>query len=277
MSNFTRSRWWALAACLLVMSSVLVTDAVGPAAGRASAAPIAWAPSACQVTPTYTDCSPPTGWNGRRVFLSVACHDRGTGTCHDNPGCGGFSENGNSLIIAEQAAWGIAMPGFPNLLDRGYQVRIGTGLLNENIANSNAFVHDPAKYLHIPLHSNAIAGPACVSDNSAAGYAGTQLLYRTENQRQAALAMLSTVGPASPGVHDQLVPRDDLGELNRTVGTTAYIENEFHTWGPGVAWLNDAAHWAWHIADGVDVCLGFARPGVGPTSAPSCSWAAPGF
>jgi hypothetical protein len=256
-----------------LLSSLLVTDAVGPAAGRAAAAPIPWAPPVCRVTATYTDCSPPTGWNGRRVFLSVACHDRGTGACHDNAGCGGFSENDNSLVIAEQATWGIAHIGFPNLLDRGYQVRIGTGLLGENIANSNAWVHDPAKYLHVPLHSNATAGPACVSDDSAAQYAGTNLLYRTENQRQAAVAMLAAVGPGSPGVHDQLVLRDDLGELNRIVGVTAYVETEYHTWGPGVAWLNDAPHWAWRIADGADLCFGFPRVWA-VTSPPACAWAA---
>lgn len=213
----------------------------------------------------YTDCTP-AGWNGYRVFLSVACHDRGTGACHENPGCDGFGENANSLAIARALTF-VGTVDHPSLVQRGYAVRIGTGLMRDNIANSNGYLEDRAHSLHVPLHSNAFGNDACLSS-----VGGTELLFNGFESNQAADALLAALGPASPGTGDRLVERPDLAELNSTRAVSAYVEAEYHTWRNGVDWLNDPAAWAWRLSDGIDNCFGTPRAQAGPTTVATCRW-----
>lgn len=88
-------------------------------------------------TPASADTTyNPPSWNGKTVYLSLACHDRGTGACHTNYGCDNFSENNNSRLTAQVATYFDGDR--ENLLERGYRVIIGDGLLQQNVDNSNA-------------------------------------------------------------------------------------------------------------------------------------------
>ena len=215
----------------------------------------------------YTDCIP-AAWNGYRIFLSVACHDRGTGSCHENPGCDGFGENANSLAIARTLTF-VGTAEQPSLVQRGYAVRIGTGFTRDNIVNSNGYLVDRAHSLHVPIHSNAAGADACGSLDG-----GTELLFNGADSRAAAEAVLAALGPASPGSGDRLGERPDLAELNATTAVSAYIEAEYHTWPTGVAWLKDPATWAWRISDGIDACFGTPRAETGRSTTATCRWSA---
>src|SRR5918998_2531645 len=100
--------------------------------------------------------------DGPRIYLSQACHNRGGPNCVPNVGCFDYDENAGSAAIARAAA--------PHFADRGYRVRIGDGLTEANIQNSNPF----RALIHIPIHSNAGAED-CASTNAANG--GTQVLH----------------------------------------------------------------------------------------------------
>ena len=210
------------------------------AGGLLAAAPIA----AADVT--YV----PDRWNGKVVYLSQACHDRGDTVCHTNPGCFDYSENRSSRLIATSAAAHYD-PEHLNLLERGYKVVRGTGLTRTNIANSNRVGAD----LHVPIHSNAISS-SCESGFSAERY-GTQVMYVSTAGRECAQTMVRRVGTSSPGTSDSRRYRSDLGELNQTNAVACYLELEYHVWDRGVEWMRDRSSWSWRIALGVDTYLGY--------------------
>ncbi|MBE1878439.1 hypothetical protein [Myceligenerans pegani] len=207
---------------------------------------LAVAPSA-SADVTYV---PDGAWNGKVIYLSQACHDRGGDTCVTNTGCDGFSENANSYALAVSAAIGDD-PDHLNLTRRGYRVVRGNGLTRENIANSNRVGAD----LHIPLHSNAL-NVSCDPDPAPSKY-GTHGLYVSAAGRECAADLVSRVGASSPGDNDRLVYRTDLGELNQTNAVACYLEQEFHVWQRGVDWMRNRAAWSGLIGLGVDVYLGY--------------------
>lgn len=141
----------------------------------------------------------PSPDNGRRIYLSEACHDRGGNQCISNDGCDGYEENLRSEKIVYDALRSQNM----GLLDRQYIVQIGNGLARENVASSNEF--NPV--LHIPVHSNARDFNCDATNNS---YGGTWPMYVSDNGRQVANQLLHSFEPASPGTNDQLVRRTDL-------------------------------------------------------------------
>ena len=192
----------------------------------------------------------PDSWNGKVVYLSQACHDRGDTVCHTNTGCDGFSENANSYAVAVSAATE-QDPDHMNLLERGYKVVRGNGLTRSNIANSNRVGAD----LHLPIHSNAISS-SCETEFSPERY-GTHVLYVSSAGGECAQVMTTRVGASSPGTNDARQYRTDLGELNQTNAVACYLEQEYHVWDKGVSWMRNRSAWSWRIALSVDVYLGY--------------------
>jgi hypothetical protein len=191
----------------------------------------------------------PEDWNGKVVYLSQACHDRGDTVCHTNTGCAGFNENVNSRLVAISATThqGPEL----NLLERGYKVVRGNGLTKSNIANSNRVGAD----LHVPIHSNAI-DRSCESKLSADRY-GTHVMYVSKAGRKCAQIMMSNLGSASPGTNDARQYRTDLGELNQTNAVSCYLEQEYHVWNQGVRWMWARDTWSWRLASSIDAYLGY--------------------
>jgi hypothetical protein len=192
----------------------------------------------------------PDRWNGKVVYLSQACHDRGDTVCHTNAGCDGFSENRNSALVAISAATQ-NNPNRMNLLERGYKVVRGNGLTRSNIANSNRVGAD----LHVPIHSNAI-NRACESGFSTGRY-GTRVMYVSSAGSRCAEVLKTRVGAVSPGTNDARHYRSDLGELNQTNAVACYLEQDFHVWDRGVEWMRNRSAWSWRIALSVDAYLGY--------------------
>lgn len=201
----------------------------------------------------------PSTSNGVKIYLSQACHDRGTGACQPNYGCNGYNENLGSQRIANSSLYNQSVGG-TGFLARGYTVRIGNQLTSQNINDSNTF----RPKLHIPIHSNASG--SC--PNSAAGTWG---LYKSSNSKQIAEQLRLRVGGASPGTNDILSYRTDLGELNQTTAVAGYLEAGFHTNTTETAWLNDYHSWSWRIPYAVETCLGYPRSG-GTTSTKYCTF-----
>lgn len=195
--------------------------------------------------------------NGVRIYLSQACHNRGGPECQPNVGCFGYDENAGSAAIARAAAGHLAA--------RGYRVRIGDGLTEANISNSNAF----GAVIHIPIHSNA-GTEDCASTNPARG--GTHVLhYGGPGDDQLAGIMAQEVGAKSPGTSDRTVVRTDLGEITDTNARAAYLESAFHTFGADVEFLRNPDGWSDRIAEAVDRCLGAPRDGA-LTREKECTW-----
>jgi hypothetical protein len=192
----------------------------------------------------------PESWNGKVIYLSQACHDRGDTVCHTNTGCDRFSENINSRMVAISAATQQGSKRL-NLLERGYKVVRGNGLTRANIANSNRVGAD----VHVPIHSNAI-NRSCESKFSADRY-GTHVMYVSSAGRECAQIMKSRVGSVSPGTNDARQYRTDLGELNQTNAVACYLEQEYHVWNRGVNWMRDRNAWSWRIASSIDAYLGY--------------------
>ncbi|WP_369374983.1 hypothetical protein AB1046_10340 [Promicromonospora sp. Populi] len=192
----------------------------------------------------------PETWNGKVIYLSEACHDRGDTVCHTNTGCDGFSENANAFQVAVSTATQDD-PDQLNLLERGYKVVRGNGLTRRNIANSNRLGAD----LHLPIHSNAIS-KSCETGFSPERY-GTHVMYVSPAGERCAEIMTERVGAGSPGTNDARHYRSDLGELNQTNAPACYLEQEFHVWDKGVAWMRNHGAWTWRIAQSVDVYMGY--------------------
>ncbi|MDR7384585.1 hypothetical protein [Promicromonospora iranensis] len=206
---------------------------------------LALAPSAAADV-TYV----PESWNGKVIYLSQACHDRGDTVCHTNVGCDGFSENANSALVAISAATGQGSDKL-NLLERGYKVVRGNGLTRSNIANSNRVGAD----VHVPIHSNAI-DRSCETTFSPARY-GTHVMYVSSAGQRCAQIMTTRLGGVSPGTNDARRYRTDLGELNQTNAVACYLEQEHHVWNRGVSWMRDRSAWSWRIGLSIDVFLGY--------------------
>lgn len=201
----------------------------------------------------------PSTSNGVKIYLSQACHDRGTGACQPNYGCNGYNENLGSQRIANSSLYNQSGGG-TGFLARGYTVRIGNQLTSQNISDSNTF----KPKLHIPIHSNASG--SC--PNSAAGTWG---LYKSSNGNQFAEQLKLRVGASSPGTNDKVVYRTDLGELNQTTAVAGYLEAGFHTNTTETNWLNNYNSWSWTIAYAVETCLGYPRNGA-PTGTKHCTF-----
>jgi hypothetical protein len=231
----------------------------GCAAVACSAMSLGAGPSA-QADTVFT----PTLPNGQKVYLSQACHNRGGPACVTNTGCFGYSENAGSAKIAASALHSLLGGG--GLLERGYTVRIGDGLTEENISNSN----DWGSTMHIPIHSNARDEPNCTAPFTATN-GGTQTMHVSTSGQELADQLLAAIGPSSPGTSDTTVRRTDLGELNDTNMPAAYLEAAYHTYGPDTNWLNNPTSWSWGIGAGVDACRGYPRAGV-ITLPKKCTW-----
>ncbi|WP_183093226.1 N-acetylmuramoyl-L-alanine amidase [Nocardioides stalactiti] len=194
----------------------------------------------------------PTYWNGKKVYLSVACHDGNDdipgGDCISNSGCDGYWENGASNKIANAAVAGDGAG--RNLLERFYYVSKGRGTLNENVENSNEWGAD----LHVPLHTNA-SNETCSNTN--AGAHGTKALYEGSGDERCARILQRKVGADSPGTDDDPVKRDDLGELSLPDAPSCYLEAEFHTWQKGVDWIRKETSWSYRIGGTVDEFFGY--------------------
>ncbi|MBO0607652.1 N-acetylmuramoyl-L-alanine amidase [Myceligenerans salitolerans] len=195
----------------------------------------------------------PAGWNGKRVYLSQACHDGNDGvpggSCITNHGCRDYSENSQSFATALHAINGVRDDRL-NLLERGYRVRRGTGTLNQNVNSSNNYGAD----LHIPIHSNA-RSEKC-GDTTGANH-GTLMMYVSAAGRECSDSFVRWFGPGSPGTNDVRSYRSNLGELNNTNAVACYLEMEFHTWNKGRNWLLGEQDYSWRIGRSIDEYLGY--------------------
>jgi hypothetical protein len=199
----------------------------------------------------------PATSNGFRIYLSPARHTNAGARGE----CQGLNENDIAYYNVYDAAVSNSYTN-PNLVERGYTVRIGTGTVQSAINNSNAWGADR----HVVMHSNSKATQNCPSTNAAAY--GTNVIYRSGSTRGQALSssLNSAIGPASPGTNDYICYNPghpcttiDLGELRDTVAPAAYIEAEFHDWDRGVNFLWSDISWQWRIAQGIDTHLGSPR------------------
>ncbi|MBE1874602.1 hypothetical protein [Myceligenerans pegani] len=232
-----------------VLTAVLTTAALVTAVFTTAAlVTVGLAPPAA----ADVDYNPGT-WNGKRVYLSQACHDGNDGvpggSCITNHGCGGYSENAQSYATALHAING-AQEDRLSLLERGYRVRRGTGTLNQNVNSSNNYGAD----LHLPLHSNA-RGETC--GNTTDRDHGTLMMYVSPAGRDCSDTFVRWFGPASPGTNDVRAYRSNLGELNNTTAVACYLEMEFHTWNKGTNWLLGEEDYSWRIGKSVDEYLGY--------------------
>lgn len=213
----------------------------------------------------------PSPSNGQRVYLSRACHDRGSGACQENFGCSGHEgENAWSAIVTKNMARDTSNT-LAELLDRQYPVRIGTGLTSANINNSNAW----GSLMHIPVHSNAVGGGMSNWDCTApysSSQGGTWGFYRTTNGSQLSNQFRVQIGIDSPGTNDRNDLRTDLGELNSTTAVAGYLEAGFHTYRPDMDWLMNEGPWVWRMGLAVDQCRGYPRSGQGNTQTKQCTW-----
>lgn len=202
-------------------------------------------------------------WNGKTVYLSEACHDRGTGQCQPNYGCKGsansqYNENAGSRQLALKATQG-SQTSFENLLERGYRVRIGNGLTAQNISNSNSW----GSTVHVPLHSNAAGGGwtysenNCKNENTPASNKGTWGLHKGDNGKVCAKDIRDLLGLASPGDDRIYDYPGALGEVDQIQGIVCYFESNFHTFNGGVNWLREQHSWGGEIGRVVDVRLGY--------------------
>ncbi len=202
-----------------------------------------------------------TQWNGKDIYLSTAGHAGNDGVpggaCITNYGCDGFSENANSDKLATVTAIGSSeyspLANSP-LTYRGYRVRVGQGTLSQNVSNSNAWGAD----MHVPLHTNAQGTGGACGGTTDASKNGTMGLWYNANDKVCATNLVSKVGAASPGTHDVLSYRTNLGEL-KAAAPSCYLEAEFHTWMKGVTWLRDRNRWSYTVASAIDKYFGYVR------------------
>jgi hypothetical protein len=156
--------------------------------------------SAASADTTYN----PSAWNGRIVYMSVACHDGNDGVpggpCITNTGCDDFSENLNSKLTAHVATRGTGTR--QNLIQPGYRVIVGDGTLNENVTHSNA----AGASVHFPVHSNASGSGAC--PGLAKASAGTRGLYKPDRpaSKNCASIIVGRIGYLSPAPATRSLP-----------------------------------------------------------------------
>lgn len=247
-------------------------------------------------TAAYTDFWP-ASHNGRKIFLSVACHNANNTNntaCRPNYGCysgqnSAYNENLGSQFLAYEAVLGTGggTVGNRNLIERGYAVRIGESTRENNITNSNAWTDLGSKALHIPLHTNApnastpglVLEPITGTRVPPAGYCGApsasgagfqpQIRFTgsgssavmNANQVQAADQMiLAMIAAGTPGTADEK-RKQNLAEKSTTglEAVALYMEVEYHTWNSGVNFLRNRITWAYRIGNGVDLCFGYPR------------------
>jgi len=215
--------------------------------------------------------------NGFRIYLSPSCHNDER-PCVTNPGCNDYTENASTLNRVREITRN--EESLPDLIDRGYTVRIGRGGYVENRKSSNAWF----SHVHIPVHTNAHADPVTREFNPAlcddsGTPRGTQVFHWDENDRQLAQLIFKEFAPSSPGAGStEYLDQRAEHELTATHMPAAYLELEYHTWNRGVQWLrNGFAASSWLIARGIDQCLGFPRQNANGkhvrTAPPQCTWA----
>lgn len=173
----------------------------------------------------------PVHWNGKTIYLSVACHDEngggnGDGPCVTNIGCKNHSENAFLATLAANLVWQVQ-----GLRAKGYRVIRSTGTAKQNIYNSNK----SGAQLHVPLHSNGRRAYVCCA--SPAWLNGSDFMYFSKKGKECACRVYYQLEHKSPGTNDKITYRADLGELTKTKAVACYMEPEYHTWSKGVDWL----------------------------------------
>lgn len=187
----------------------------------------------------------PDKWNGHTIYLSVACHDEngggnGNGPCVTNIGCKKHSENDFSAALASKLIWQNK-----GLRKKGYRVIRGSGTAKQNIYNSNK----KRANLHVPLHSNGRRVFNCRVSHPWVN--GSDFMYFSKKGKRCALRVYYQLKHKSPGTHDLMSYRGDLGELTKTKAVACYMEPEYHTWNRGVDWLRDYGNWYGRMANGL--------------------------
>jgi hypothetical protein len=197
---------------------------------------------------------PPTAAsNGKRVYLSAAYHTADAGARGE---CSVGGQVRTERFMARSLGQEIAdeLDGF------GYRIRLGRGDPNENTSRSNTW----GSNAHIPLHSNAAAGPCSGADGS---IRGTWMIVRQGDPTGLANDIRAYVQGSSPGTNDRLCSITTcttfscLVELcSTTANKKAYSETEFHDWNQGVAYLvNDRDLIGFAFRAGIDANFGYPR------------------
>lgn len=202
----------------------------------------------------------PITWNGYRIYLSKPTHpDAGS-----RGECGGRNENTIGEYNARDAAVGFSeTTGAQDLVERGYEVRLGATTYQEAVNNSNLW----SATVHVPIHSNAYKPYSCTSTD--APRHGSMSIHTSDYNTSQNLAewLKYWMAPATPGTGDRLCLNGtactdsvNLYELTATTAyRKAYLEAEFHVWNTGSNFLYTDLTWQWRIAAGIDSHLGTPR------------------
>jgi hypothetical protein len=202
----------------------------------------------------------PVRWNGYRIYLSKPTHDN----AGSRGECRGRNENVMGEYNARDAAVGFAdSSSAMDLVERGYEVRLGATTYQEAVNNSNLW----SATAHVPVHSNATTTYDCTSTSGTSK--GMWAIHTTDYNSSQNLGewLKYWMEPVTPGTGDRLclngtscVDGRNLHELTATTAyRKAYVEAEFHTWNTGSDFLMNDLTWQWRISAGIDSHLGNPR------------------
>ena len=151
---------------------------------------------------------------GHKIFISPSDQNRNTyasGNTAEDIQCG-------KIAIATKSA-----------LERcGFDVKlVQYATMAEKCAASDAFGAE----LHLPIHTNGFNGSV----------SGTRIFYGVDGSagHKAAKAILSRLGPVTPGAPDMVQAYPQLYEIRVPKAPTAYIEADFHDVAAVADWIID--------------------------------------
>ena len=151
---------------------------------------------------------------GHKIFISPSDQNRNTyasGNTAEDIQCG-------KIAIATKSA-----------LERcGFDVKlVQYATMAEKCAASDAFGAE----LHLPIHTNGFNGSV----------SGTRIFYGVDGSagHKAAKAILSRLGPITPGAPDMVQAYPQLYEIRTPKAPTAYIEADFHDVAAVADWIID--------------------------------------
>lgn len=151
---------------------------------------------------------------GHKIFISPSDQNRNTyasGNTAEDIQCG-------KIAIATKSA-----------LERcGFDVKlVQYATMAEKCAASDAFGAE----LHLPIHTNGFNGSV----------SGTRIFYGVDGSagHKAAKAILSRLGPVTPGAPDMVQAYPQLYEIRTPKAPTAYIEADFHDVAAVADWIID--------------------------------------
>lgn len=195
--------------------------------------------------------------NGYRVFLSPASHAPDRVSCLSSDPLA--TENEMAWMNASSATRGYDLNSL-DLNERGWTVQIGSGTNQEKVNQANTW----GPHIYVSIHSNGAAG-GCTTTQAKGGTWG---MYRTNDTNSKNLAdwFHYWVSPASPGTNDRSCLISTCSQYSTLLEmegsnahTRAYLEQEYHDYREGAAWMLNNITWQWRIAASIDGHYGNPR------------------